>query len=73
LKLESLLKKDVLFQMEETALPDTGYRFYHSIQINQLHAQFIKLILPISHLILGMISWFAPLCDDGFLGFKMKL
>jgi len=64
---------DILFQMEETALPDTGYRFYHSIQIKQLHVQFIKFILPITHFILGMKSWFAPLCDHGFPGFKMKL
>jgi len=59
--------------MEETAFRDTGYLCYNSIQINQLHAQFIKFILPISHFILGLKSWFAPLCDHGFPGFKMKM
>jgi hypothetical protein len=59
--------------MEETALPDTGYRFYHSIQIDKLQAQFIKFILLITHFILCMKSWSAPLCDHGFPGFKMKV
>jgi len=59
--------------MEETALRDTGYIFYLSVQINQLHAHFIKFILPISHFILDVKSRFAPLCDHGFPGFKVKI